>query len=263
MEERADQGAERVGTKKKLVPETLTRMLKDGLFRGYYIMLIKLKTVPAHCKQWFEKCPCHEGVMFSERGSRGRRKALIRDGVREGDCMFMSCRIWELIDEGNEIIFKRLKENTLSDLVQALQDMQRDGVTDLTDEHIALIIDDFERACQHYFLAFAVKFAWTRWFPWILMVLSHPVVETAWKWAGIIVTKFNAHTGPVDRRTANCLDPFSKLRPELDDFIRTKNMSAVLQIEVGLFRFVPLSDRPAEAEHVYLKVLFVRRITFT
>ena len=162
---------------------------------------------------------------------------------------------------GIEIIFERLKENTLSDLVQALQDMQRDGVTDLTDEHIALIIDDFERACQHYFLAFALNGAWTRSFPWILMVLSHPVVETAWKWAGIIVTKFSAHTGPVDRRTAICLDPSSKLRPELDDFIRTKKMSAVLQFEVGLFRFVPLSDRPAEAEHVYLKV-FVWGVLF-
>ena len=39
----------------------------------------------------------------------------------------------------------------------------------------------------------------------------------------------------------------------LDDFVATKVMHPVLRFEVSLFRFVPLSDRPAEAEHVFLK----------
>ena len=163
---------------KKNEPAKLTQVLGDGNFRGYYAMLIKLKTVPVHMKKWFERCPCHEVLLTSVVGGRShRRKRLILDGLKAGICMFMSCRIWELIDNGIEEIFGRLKRHTLSELVAILEAMKDDGVcsSPLTDSDIQLILDDFERACQHCMLGFAVKFSWTRAFPWVIMVLCHPV----------------------------------------------------------------------------------------
>ena len=82
---------------------------------------------------------------------------------------------------------------------------------------------------------------------------AHPSEEEAWSWAVTIVQKYKAHVGPLDRRTEQILNPSGPLRPMLDDFVATKVMHPVLRFEVSFFRFVPLSDRPAEAEHVFLK----------
>ena len=231
-------------------------MLGDGKFRGYYAMLIKLKTVPVHMKKWFERCPCHEVLLTSVVGGRRhRRKRLILDGLKAGICMFMSCRIWEFIDNGIEEIFGRLKRHTLSELVAILEAMKDDGVcsSPLTDSDIQLILDDFERACQHYMLGFAVKLSWTRAFPWVIMVLCHPVETKAWELAVRILKKYEEHSGPLDRRTEKFLNPASPLRRMWEEFIATKEMPPILRFEVSLYRFVPLSDRPIEAEHVFLK----------
>ena len=137
-------------------------------------MLIKLKKVPVDLKQWFERCPCHEFVItFGGRRRRSRRKQLIADGLVDGTCPLFSCRVQELIDAGIEQVFEDLKQEHLAELVEALEAMKDDGVCaePLTDADIAEILDDFGRACSHYLLAFGVKFAWTRAFPWIIMVL--------------------------------------------------------------------------------------------
>ena len=42
-------------TRTKFVPTTLSKVLRCGKFRGYYVMLIKLKKVPVDLKQWFER----------------------------------------------------------------------------------------------------------------------------------------------------------------------------------------------------------------
>ena len=80
-----------------------------------------------------------------------------------------------MIDVGIEQVFADLKKVSLAELVEALEVMKGDGVCPepLTDADIAEILDDFERACSHYLFSFGVKFAWTRAFPWIIMVLVH------------------------------------------------------------------------------------------
>ena len=104
-------------------------------------------------------------------------------------------------------------------------------------------------------LGISVKFSWCKILPWVLMVLCHPDVERSVYWASSIVDMYNRRPAdaPKDRRIDKFLHPSSVLRPMLNDFIRTKVMHPVLAFEVSLFRFVPLSDRPAEAEHVWLR----------
>ena len=77
----------------------------------------------------------------------------------------------------------------------------------------------------------------------------------AWKWAVKILKKYEEHSGHLDRQAEKFLNPASPLRRMWEDFIATKEMPAILRFEVSLYRFVPLSDRPAEAEHVFLKDL--------
>ena len=240
------------GKEKNIQPHLLTRVIRSGYFRGYYTMLIKLKTVPMNLQAWLERCPCH--CALAEKAS-SRRKAMKGEGLSDGTCPFMSCRVWELIAEGLAEVLKSLREAVLAELVATLELQKRDGVCEvpLTDGDVSKIIDDFNRACQHYALSFAVKFGWTQVFPWVIMVLCHPVLQTAWEWAKRLVDKYVSHTGPVDRRTAKFMHPSSPLRRMLDEFIDTKVMHPVLRFEVSLFRFVPLSDRPAEAEHIWLK----------
>ena len=248
LSERDDGG----GRGKKFQPHLLTRVLRSGYVRGYYTMLIKLKNIVMKLQAWFEACPCHCDLADI---ASSRRKAMKVEGLVDGTCPFMSCRIWELIDEGLADVLKSLRENMLGELVATLELQMRDGVCEdpLTDEGVAKIVGDFNRACQHYTFSFSVKFGWTQVFPWVIMVLCHPVQQKQLEWAKRLVDKYNCHTGPVDRRTAKFMHPSSQLRRMLDEFIDTQEMHPVLRSEVSLFRFVPLSDRPAEAEHIRLK----------
>lgn len=170
-------------------------------------------------------------------------------------CPFMSCRIWEVIDQNFIDQFEVLKEEALTELLPLLELMKDDGVCEvpLTDEQIGEVIGDFNRACEHYILMFSIKFAWSRSLPWVIMSLCHPDLSKAWAWAKRIVEMYRDHRGPLDRRTQKYLHPSSQLRRMIDSFIETRQMHPILQLEVALFRFVPLSDRPAEAEHVWLK----------
>ena len=153
-------------------------------------------------------------------------------------------------------LFYSLKNQAESELMQALYRMREDdipGMEPLLDSDVEEIVSDFRIGCSHYSLGFSVKFAWVFNFPWVIMVLCHPSLDRAWHWACIIVAKYDAHAGPHDRRTNKFLHPCSPLRQLWDRFVATKIMDLTLAFEVRLFRGVPLSDRPGEAEHVYLK----------
>ena len=243
-------------------PRALTKILRSPLFRGYQHMVVKAKKPVNRLTSWFEGCPCHEKLLIVDavetetRRRRGQsvRAALVQDGLPDGRCPLMSCRISEVVDgKVDEVLAEGLEAST-QQLKTTLALRQQDAsLGPMSDSEWAMVMHDWQCANSRLVLSVAIKFAWCKHLPWLLFGMAHPIVSRAIAIAKRCVALYDQL--PDDkhhRKSVVFLKRGSRYRMLIEGFIESGTMHEELTFQVAIFALTPLSDRPVEREHLYL-----------
>ena len=139
-------------------------------------MVIKLHAVSTRFMRWLDGCPCHEALLLTASTLRSRTKKLKRDGLLKGICPCASCRAWEIVDGKVESVLKELCEAVQSELLQAVEIRSSDGVvSQLAPGDLTILMNDYLAGTTCLQAALAVRLAWAKSLPWLLMGMAHPI----------------------------------------------------------------------------------------
>ena len=238
----------------KFDPKESTTILRCPLFRGYHLMIVKLKRLPTKVSSFFESCPCHEKLILAAGTRRKIERSLKKDGLCSGYCPVMSCQAWNVIGGRLESFFDEIEEMISGELQVALELRQNDSVLPpMSDQQFSLVMVEFKNGCARTKLGLTVKFSWRTNLPYLLMGIGHPNVSTGQAIARQCVHAFERTPRASCHRIAlNMLEPNSVMRRQMDTFIRTGTMGSLLKFEASALSLIPFSDRVIEREHLYL-----------
>ena len=242
---------------KRFVPSDLTKILRSPLFRNYHRMVVRLKALPVRLQSWFNRCPCHDRILASERTTHLKRRALQRDGVTSGYCPCSTCRVWELIDGKLDRIVQETGELFEAEVRQAFEVTSADGLSDpLGPDDVAIVFGDYHGGVSHIQLGFGIRLAWTKNLPFMLMALPHPDASRGVHWAKQCIKAYNEKPPEKHhRKTLLFLRVGGVLRAAVDEFVESGQMPELLWLNAAPFLFVPLGDHLVEREHKYLSDL--------
>ena len=246
----------------KFDPRELTKILRSPLFRGYQHMVVKAKKPVNRLASWFEGCPCHEKLLIVDdvetetRRRRGSsvRAALVQEGLPDGRCPAMSCRISEVVDGKVDEVLAEGVEASTQQLKTTLALRQQDAsLGPMSDSEWAMVMHDWQCANSRLVLSVAIKFAWCKNLPWLLFGMAHPIVSRAIAIAKRCAALYDKL--PDDkhhRKSVVFLKRGGRYRGMVEAFIESGTMHEELTFQVAIFALTPLSDRPVEREHLYL-----------
>ena len=94
------------------------------------------------------------------------------------------CRIWEIIDGKADTVLADLGEEVQSDLIEAIELKNADGITaPLSKSKLILILSDFKAGIACIQFGFSVRLAWNKSLLWLLLGVARVKSELARHWA--------------------------------------------------------------------------------
>lgn len=230
---------------------TLTNILADNLFHGYFKMLLRVHSIADALSGWLEGCPCHGDELVMARRYRKRLKVGdVPDGSLE--CPMKGKNLVGLVNGRLQTFF-----DEFGDL--ALINLTADICVYLTPDQWDTVSIDLNRAKTAMRVGLDVKFDWTRRLPWCLAGLGCPGDDDARRHGQQAVGLYDAQAADLQMLhhdvTKTFLDKAGPLRALLDRFLAGEALSALPALEkaVAQFMFMPVVERYIEAGHAAIK----------
>ena len=248
LEERAWGDGDQKGN--KFNPSESSAILRSALFRFYLHMIIILQSIPTKVAQWFDSCSCHELLMIGKTAWY-RRRALKEDGLPSGVCPCMSCRGWEVVDGRLEGIIRDLGNLAKHALEALVGERCDDGFTDrLKDSDMNAVMRDLMGGISYLMAGFAVKLAFLKNLPYILMGLCCPRRDRRQHWAKVSLAAYKAK--PEDqhhRKSVAFMQEATPLRRDMEALAEHGTTTPLLETMIAPFLLMPFGDRLIEMEH--------------
>ena len=238
------------------VPEGVQAALSSPLFCRYVYMVYGVHKVMSNFEFWLESCPCHERLREGEEPSKKRssrkRKVFATTSVKS--CVMKGKRSCEMAAGAADSTIQALSNLAFQSYVQGDDDA-------LSQEHLTIIMRDFEFAKTYLEFGIKTKLSFWQTLPWRLCGLGHHWSSVARHCAKQCLQEYDSsladdvlqpeHHHPVTRKFLLSDEP---LRPLVEAFANGAPMSDELARAVAELKFIPCVERVVEGLHRDIKI---------
>ena len=243
----------------KVSAREVTHILKSDLFMVFAETVLIVFNSLEELGSWCEGCSCHEDLLRGKTGHVSRKSLAKWIGTSDSDCPMKGKRAPELAAGHLQTVFTADWNRHVSKLWEKAADCQ------LSEEDIAILREDMERARSHLELGMQIKLDFWERLPWKLIAMAHWDCAIARQNAQSCLDMYN-DLSDVDPEyvhhplTISFLHEPGSLRRHVMDFVAGEPMSDELRTEVDKLTFIPVVERSIEAKHSIIKCRTANRL---